>query len=166
MHGGGSLADWLLDHGMRGFSPAAVFVVFGLQGCIPLPQMEQLPSRVPFHAVYDLGDDYVLFTIGGSENRPKDYVIIPQHSYVIDPAGGRHPIRVRPHHYDLSENFPFIRDEVSVLRSEVDPKPIGLHDGTWKFVLACRRSGVDRTDEFSFRIWTFYYNPIIHGPPN
>jgi hypothetical protein len=151
---------------MRFLSPAAFFLLFGLQGCVPLPQMEQFPSRIPFHAVYDLGDDYVLFTVGGSENHPKDYEIIPQRSHVIDPSGVRHPIRIKPHDYDVSQHFPFIRDEVFVLRSEAVPKPIALHNGTWKFVLACRRSGVVRADEFSFRIWTFYYNPIIHGPPN
>lgn len=133
---------------------------------MPVPQMKQFPSRIPFHAVYDLGDDYVLFTIGGSENHPKDYVIIPQHSYAIDPSGVRHPIRIKVHDYDVSEHFPFIRDEVSVLSSEATPRPMSLHDGTWKFILACRRSGTMRADAFSFHIRTFYYNPIIHGPPN
>jgi hypothetical protein len=157
----GSLWETLLSR----LVPTALLLLFSLQGCIPLPQMEQHPSRIPFSAGYDLGDRYVLFAIG-SENRPKDYAIVPQGSHVIDPSGARHPIRVTPHEYDISQHFPFIRDELFVLRSEADPKPISLRDGTWKFVLAWRRSGTARQDTFSFRIWTFYYNPIIHGPPN
>ena len=151
---------------MRFLTLTALLFLYGLQGCIPLPQMKQQPSRVPFHAVYDLGDKYVLFSIGGDEGHRKNYQIIPQRSYVTDPSGTKHPIRIEPHDYDISEHHPFIRDDIYVLRSETVPKPISINDGTWKFVFAWRRSGAVREDEFSFRIWTFYYNPIIHGPPN
>lgn len=151
---------------MRFLSLTPLWLAVSFTGCFPLPQMDQHPSRIPFHADYERGDDHVLFTIGGSENHPKDYDIIPQRSYVVDPSGLHHPIRIKPHDFDISERFPFIRDEIFVLRSETVPKPIQLHDGTWKFVLAYRRSGVIRDDTFSVRIWTFYYNPIVHGPPN
>jgi hypothetical protein len=135
-----------------------------LAGCAPLPQMEQHPARLPFSASYDLWDKHVLFGIGW-QNRPKIYEIVPERSYVVDPSGVHHRIRVKPHDYDVLKNFPFIRDDVSVMRSDTDPKPITLGDGTWKFVLALRSSGKTRKEEFSFTLSTFYYNPISHGSP-
>lgn len=141
-------------------------LLLSLSSCVPLPQMQQYPSRVPFHAVYDLGDRSVLFSIGGDEGRPKDYTIIPEHSYVVDPSGTCHPIQIKPHDFDVSQHYPFIRDEIFILRSGTVTKPIRLYDGTWKFVLVYRRLGGLHDDTFSFRIWTFFYSPIIHGPPN
>ena len=38
--------------------------------------------------------------------------------------------------------------------------------GHWVFVLAIEASRKIRVEEFPFRLWTFYYNPILHGPPN
>ncbi len=163
--GSGVSTSWTLAHNMRVISSVAVLFVVGLQGCVPLPQMEPYPSRIPFSANYDHGNRYVSFSIG-SENQPKDYQIVAQRSYVISPSGERHPIRVEPHAYDISQRHPFIRDDIFVLRSDEDSKPMLLHNGTWKFVLSCRRSDTVRQDEFSFRIWTFNYNPVLHGPPN
>jgi hypothetical protein len=127
--------------------------------------MEQQPSRVAFHANYDAGDKYVLFAIG-AENHPKDYEIVAPHSYVLGPSGARHPIRVQAHEFDIAQHYPFVRDDVFVLRSEADSRPIRLHDGTWSFVLARRVSGSEHQDTFPFRLSTFYYSPLIHGPPN
>jgi hypothetical protein len=152
---------------MRSLPRITSLLLFGLAGCLPLPQMEKHPSRIPFHASYNgWGEKAVIFTIGGCEERPKDYEILPQRSHVIDPSGKQHPIRIQPHEFDISEHYPFIRDDIFVLRSAAHPAPISLRDGTWKFVLTYRRASGVRTDTFSFRIWTFYYNPIIHGPPN
>jgi hypothetical protein len=134
---------------MRFLLIPVLLLLCGLQGCFPLPQMEQQPSRVAFHANYDAGDKYVLFAIG-AENHPKDYEIVAPHSYV----------------FDIAQHYPFVRDDVFVLRSEADSRPIRLHDGTWSFVLARRVSGSEHQDTFPFRLSTFYYSPLIHGPPN
>ena len=118
-----------------------------------------------FHANYDTGDKYVLFATG-TQNHPKDYEISSARSYVIDPVGIHHPIRIQPHECDESQHFPFIRDDIFVLQSDTDSKPIKLHDGMWNFILTRRTFSTQRQDTFSFRLRTFYYNPLVHGPPN
>jgi hypothetical protein len=154
---------------VRGVDRAAwlIAIALVLQGCMSLPQMEKLPSRVPFHAVYDgRGKKYVLFTIAKDENKPKDYEIVAANSFAIDPKGARHSIRVEPHGFDIEQRYPFVRDDVYVLRSAEKPEPISLRDGTWRFVFKLRRGGAVTTETFSFRLWTFHYTPAIHGAPN
>lgn len=142
-----------------------LLLAVNLHAAVPILQMEQQPSRTAFSADYNTGEDYVLFAIG-DESQRKAYKIIPEHSYVIDPSGKHHPIRVKPHDYDISEKYPFIRDDVFVLRSAASPKPIRLYNGTWSLVLAWQSSGQEQQETFSFRLWTLNYDPRKDGPSN
>jgi hypothetical protein len=149
------------------FLTASIGLLFtaSVQATVPILQMEQQPSRTEFSAGYNTGEDYVLFAIG-DETQRKAYEIIPEHSYVIDPSGKHHSIRVKPHDYDISEKYPFVRDDIFVLRSAASPKPIRLYNGTWSFVLAWHSSGQEQQETFSFRLWTFNYDPRKDGPSN
>jgi hypothetical protein len=136
-----------------------------LIGGIPIKQLQQQPSTTDFHMVYDDSEKYVLLSIG-SEKAKKKYAIIDDGSYAVDQSGKHYPISVKPHDFDLSQGFPYIRDRIYVLRSKVNKKVLALHNGTWTFHLNLDDNGQREQKEFSFRLWTFFYNPVIHGAPN
>jgi hypothetical protein len=142
---------------------AILCVCLLLFGRIPLKQLEQQPSSTPFNMNYDNG--CVLLSIGNG-NGKKLYEIVEAESYASDESGKRYPISVRPHDYDLSQKFPYIRDEIYVFQSREAKKAMSLHNGIWTFYLTLEENGQRLEKEFSFRLWTFYYNPIFHGPPN
>jgi hypothetical protein len=142
---------------------AILCVCLLLFGRIPLKQLEKQPSTTSFDMVYDNG--HVLLSIGDS-NQEKRYKIVEAESYASDESGKHYPISVRPHDYDLSQKFPFIRDEIYVFQSREAKKAMSLHNGIWTFHLTLEENGQRLEREFSFRLWTFYYNPIFHGPPN
>ncbi len=145
--------------------PFLVLLMVSLQGCVPIQQVDQLPSPVAFHATYAPDDGYVLFAIG-EETPSKEYEIVPDHSFVVDPSGVHHPIRVEPYDYDVSRRISFVQDEIYVLRSATDSKPIRLHDGIWRFVLTWRSHDQERQETFPLRIWTLHYNPAVQGWPS
>ena len=146
-----------------------------LVGCIPLKQLQEQPSSTDFGMTYDCMpfdcDRYVLLVIGKehSIHAKKEYQILENGSYAFDKSGRHYPISVKPHDYDLSQSNQFIRDRIYVLRSKEDKRAICLHNGLWTFHLVLENfenNGQSVEKEFSFRLWTFYYCPIIHGAPN
>jgi hypothetical protein len=142
-----------------------ILLVASLQACIPIQQVDQLTSPVAFHAVYDPDGGYVQFYIGDLAP-PKEYEIVADRSYVIDPSGTHHPVRVEPSREDISRHLDFVGDEIFILHSQKNQNPIKLYNGTWRFVLTWRSHDQEHQETFPLRVWTLFYNPFIQGWPS
>jgi hypothetical protein len=143
--------------------PVIALVALALQGCIPLPQLEQRKADLEFNANYDGGQKYVLFAIG-DYTKPKTYQIVAARSFAVSPKGKRHAVRVVTHSFDVQEKFIFLRDDVVVLDDQ--GAAMTLRNGLWKFHLALDEKGKVSEHDFSFKLTPFYYIPLIHGAPN
>ena len=130
-----------------------------LTGCIPLRQETRVTGPV-YPSLLLCDDRYVL--VGVDMHHEK---IIPEESHITDPKGKRYGIQVEPHQYDIEQKY-------SALRAEVYPccadgsRLQRWSNGIWSFHFVVETNGVARMIDQRQKYWTFYYNPIIHGPPN
>ena len=130
-----------------------------LSGCIQLRQESLIKG--PDHPDVLLCDDkYVLVGI----NMKREQIIVDK-SHIIGPNGKRYSIQVEPHQFDVEQKYEAIRaaiypcgDDGSRIRRWMN--------GIWTFHFAVKEGGIDRVIEQQWEYRTFYYNPIIHGPPN
>ena len=139
-----------------------------LTACIPLKQARIVGGRGYDHFGYYGETGYGLLQIGPS-SAPNRITVIDSQSYAIAPNGSRFRIRTEPHPYDIetkSFKVPYIRDRVYVLDSAGRRITKPLKNGQWKFHFTFLTPQGVRTRYFDAKLWTFYYNPIIHGPPN
>jgi hypothetical protein len=141
------------------------FILFALSaillsGCIPLRQ-EALVTG-PSDVGLTLCDDrYLLF----GEEKMRDHKIVTQQSYIQSPSGKRYTIQVEPHQFDIQQKYGFVRDEIYPCGA--DGKRIWhWSNGVWLVHLVVDTNGELRIIDQQWKYWTFYYNPIIHGPPN
>ena len=151
----------------RPFQLLVTAVALILTGCIPLTQSNVTGGKRFDHFGYfgDLG--YGLLQIGPS-NKRKMVTIIPAESYAIRPDGIRVGIATEPNPADLNKKagdlVPYIRDRVYLL----DPKGRRVArwpNGQWTFYFVLRTSRGKETRTFQLDLWTFHYNPILHGSP-
>jgi hypothetical protein len=128
-------------------------------GCIPLRQEERVSGPVD-PALLLCEDRYVL--AGIDMHREK---IVPEASFITDPKGRRYGMQLEPHQFDIEQKS-------QALRTEVHPCNAGSSrlrrwsNGVWSFPFVVEGKDGIQVIEKQQRYWTFYYNPIIHGPPN
>ena len=142
---------------------ATCIVSLSLIGCIPLQQSDVSGgTKNDFFRYYG---DYGLLNIGSADKK-KTVTLIPECSYALSPKGIKYGINTEPHWYDLDQKFPYIRDHVTLVSPR--GKRIGSipQNGTWHFHFEFMGPRGKDSRDFTSRFWTFYYNPIIHGPPN
>lgn len=147
-----STATWL----------ASALIVLALSGCIPLKQAAFEAQQPGDHFGYY--GSYGLLTIGSSSKK-RAVKLVPEHSFAISPSGRRYSIRTKPHDYDLSQGHTYIRDQIRIYDSKGRHKT-SLSDGKWTFVFAVDTGGRIEEHRFGSDVWTFFYNPVLHGPPN
>lgn len=139
-----------------------------LTACAPLKQTRIVGGQGSDHFGYYGETGYGLLQIGPS-NTPKRITVIDARSYAIAPNGSRFRIRTEPHAFDIETKFPktpYVRDRVYLLDSEGRKITRALKNGNWKFHFTLRTAKGVETRDFDADLWTFYYNPLIHGPPN
>jgi hypothetical protein len=137
-------------------------VIFALSlavaGCIPLKQ-ETLVSG-PADPVMACDGPY-----GFAQADLNHEQIVLEQSYVEDPKGRRYGIRVEPHQYDIQQHFPAVRTDFFLL--DIHGADVQRWSrGIWHFHFVMETNGVFETIDQQWKYWKFYYNPIIHGPPN
>lgn len=128
-------------------------------GCIPLRQAARV-SGPDYPSLLLCDDRYVLVGIDMNHEN-----IVADQSHIADPKGQRYSIQVEPHQYDIERKFAAIRANVY----PCDPDGLRLRrwaNGTWSFHFVVETNGVTTVVDQQWRYWTFYYNPIVHGPPN
>lgn len=130
-----------------------------LTGCMPLRQYERVNG--PSHPSVGLCDDrYVL--VGIDMNCEK---IVAEQSHIADPSGKQYTIQVEPHQYDIDQKFPALRADVYPCDAD-GSRLRRWSNGIWSFHFVVESNGVAQVIDQRWKYWTFYYNPIIHGPPN
>ena len=135
----------------------AILILF--TGCIQLRQ-EDLVSG-PTHPHLTLCDDrYVL--VGLDMNREK---IVAAQSHILDPSGKRYAIQVEPHQFDMDKKHKLLRAEIYPCRDD-GSRIRRWANGIWAFHFVVETSGAIQVIDQQWKYWTFYYIPIIHGPPN
>jgi hypothetical protein len=139
-----------------------IFLALGLTGCIPLQQTKITGGQNNDYFGYY--DDYGLLNIG-TWNETKAIHILAVDSYAIGAGNEKYGIRSEPHQYDIDKNYPYIRDRIYVI--DKNGKQLGrLKSGKWKFVFNFETQDGKDSRTFDASVSTFYYTPIIHGPPN
>ena len=139
-----------------------ILVCMCLTGCIPLQQCEVTGGKKDdFFRYYG---DYGLLNIG-SANKKKAITLLPASSYAISPTGIKYGIFTEPHYYDLEQKFSYTRDHITLVTPR--GKRIGKmpQNGIWHFHFEFLNSYGKIDRDFICKFWTFYYSPIIHGPP-
>lgn len=91
--------------------------------------------------------------------------IIEGSSYIVDPNGKKYSILVKPHQYDIDSKFPQIRANVYPLQDDGGFLSSWIN-GIWYFHFHIESNGTRRIVEKKKKYWNFYYNFIVHGPPN
>jgi len=142
-----------------------IFCIFSLSlvGCLPLQQYGV--SGGTKNDDFGYYGRFGLLTIG-SNDKKKTVTLVPESSYALSPKGVKYGIYTEPHWFDLDRKTPYIRDHVTLVSPR--GKRIGSmpQNGTWHFHLELIGPLVKDSRDFTIRFWTFFYNPIIHGPPN
>ncbi len=86
-------------------------------------------------------------------------------SYIESPAGTRYTLQVRPHHFDIDQKRSYVSAELYPFAAD-GSRLDGWRTGIWSFHLVVQTNGVTEVIDQKRKYWFFYYNPIIHGPPN
>jgi len=130
---------------------------------MPLRQQEAVGGPNDVHTLL-VDDRYLLVQIGPS-NIPNGHKIIPAESYLVSPRGTRYTVEVEPHQFDIEQKFPYIRERVY----RCDASGGRVHswsNGVWRVHLAVDNAGIRSAIDQQIKFWTFFYNPLFHGPPN
>jgi len=128
-------------------------------GCIPLRQEVQV-SGLPNPSVLLCDDRYLLVSV----DLKREQIVLEQ-SHITDPKGTQYSIEVEPHQYDIDQKHAFLRADVYPCESD-GSRLRRWSNGIWSFHFVLEMNGVTQVIDQRWKYWTFYYNPIIHGPPN
>jgi hypothetical protein len=151
------LAYYMLDLMKPHLAILALMVL--LTGCIPLRQETQVSG--PVHPPLLLCDDrYVLVGIDTKREQ-----IVAAQSHIADPSGKRYTVQVEPHQFDIEQKFEAVRADVYPCSAD-GSRIRRWSNGVWSFHFVVESNGLAQTIDQQWKYWTFYYNPIIHGPPN
>ncbi len=137
-------------------------LLFLLSGCLPLEQYDITGAREFEHL--SVNGSYFMEQLGPS-NKAKEIKIIANESYAIGPKNIKYRIELQSHDYDIAEQFPYIRDRIYLLNSE-GKRVRSIGSGTWSLFLTLDSKEGKELREFTAKVWSFNYNPILHGPPN
>lgn len=140
--------------------PLTILVlVVMLTGCIPLRQ--EALVKGPAHPALRLSDERYLETDIDLNHES----INTQQSYMESPAGKRYTFQVQPHQYDIDEKRSYVSAELYPFAAD-GSRLQGWRSGVWTFHFVVETNSVTQIIDQKWKYWFFYYNPIIHGPPN
>jgi hypothetical protein len=133
-------------------------------GCMPLQQYKQLGGNTAEHLA--VLDDHTAFQLSmGKGSTPEKNRIIAEDSRIISPSGKSYGVQVKPHQYDIRVKHDEIRQNIYPVQNDGVLVEI-RKNGNWSLHLVIEKEGIRRTVDQQLKISTFYYNPLIHGPPN
>ncbi|MGA7725574.1 MAG: hypothetical protein WCA95_09830 [Opitutaceae bacterium] len=135
-----------------------------LAGCIPLQQTDMKGGDRLDGFEWYAETGYGLFWIGPS-NVGNAVKIVDAKSYALGPNGVRYGVHSERHQFDIEQKYVFVRDEIHFLDAK-GAQVSHLSTGVWQFSFTFVRDGKEEHRMFTGKLWTFYYVPIIDGPPN
>ena len=105
----------------------------------------------------------------GPSNAPNSFNVIDAESYAVSPDQVRYGIETEPHPFDLREDksplVPYIRDRVYLVKADGKRLKRKWKNGRWQFHFALDGLTGRTGRDFTMDMGTFYYNPVVHGPP-
>ena len=136
-----------------------------LTGCIPLTQTQINPSeeRLIGHVAEDgsLAVGWKYEDILDESRKPK---IDEKASYATSPKGKRYNLRIIPSNRDIGTYWRTA--SISLVDPSKPQSRVRWRSGSWKIHLEFLPPHKDMIFDNEVRIWTLFYNPIVHGPPN
>jgi hypothetical protein len=134
-----------------------------LSGCMPLRQQKTISGGGDSDLL--LCEDRFLLTQLGPSNEPNTRHVVAAESYIIAPRGERYTVEVEPHQFDIEQKYPCVRERIYPVDSR--GRRLGRwSNGIWTVHLVLDTPTGRATRHEQIRFWTFWYNPLFHGPPN
>jgi hypothetical protein len=142
----------------------AISALVLLVGCMPLKQITWHSSTDEIRISPESAQIHVniLATTDNPTNKP---TIDTERSFAISPSGRRYTLQVTKNEYSNKYTSRWTADYVAL----IDPTNNRRHkweNGEWKLHLFFTGPISRKPIESKFKLWTFWYCPIIHGPPN
>lgn len=138
-----------------------LFISTSLLGCfLPLPQWEMISRSSDISG--QVNDDGY-FEVWIDQNYwPNQLDLVANLSWAENPNGERlnidHEKSEKPYrgqwHYKI---FP---------KNKKEKRLSSLSNGVWKLTLHLQKEKDIKIKELQFKLWTFFYNPLVHGAPN
>jgi len=141
----------------------ALIVALALSGCIPLRQQETISGG--HDSDFLLCDDSFLLAQFNPSNQPNRCKVIPAESYILSPSGKRYNVQVEPHQFDIEQKYTCVRERIYPIDAH-GQRLKHWYNGIWIVHVALDAPNQKSILEEKIRFWTFFYNPLIHGPPN
>lgn len=133
-------------------------------GCMPLQQYKQLEGTTAEHLSVLDNLSALQLSLGKGSTSEKNRVVAEE-SRITSPSGTIYNVQIKPHHYDIQEKHDEVRQNIYPVQRNGVPVEI-RQNGIWSLHLVIETEGIRRTLDRQLKISTFYYNPLIHGPPN
>jgi hypothetical protein len=130
-------------------------------GCfIPLKQWKFLSDRSLITAQYSEVGYFEVWV--NQSNWAGNFQLIEDKSYARDPHRKRHGIRVVEK--GKTQNGEIVFDIIVIDDDKNDIRC--TKNGIWYVSLIFKKVNQVKVRDFGIKLWDFYYNPILHGPPN
>ena len=133
-------------------------------GCMPLKQIEWYTSTHEI-GISPESDESSVSILAGTDNPTNKPSIDITRSYAISPSGKRYVLRVTKNEFAAKYVSPWTSDYVSL----VDPASnhrCAWVNGDWELDLFFTGPIPREPIKSKFKLWTFWYCPLIHGTPN
>jgi hypothetical protein len=129
-----------------------------LSGCVPLREiaLKHGPSR-PQMTLYDR-----CLLAGFDLNRER---IDTNSSFIESPGGKRYTLEVRPHQFDIEQNYPYLSALLYPVGAD-GSRLQGWRNGLWSFHFVVETNGTTHVIDQKWKYYTWIYCPLIHGWPN
>ncbi len=146
------------------FSIIMIWVAFVTSGCLPLEQSKLAGSQHEADiSIYDNRRCFIVQLI--KPRKPGENKIIGHESYITSPSGNKFGIDVEPLAIDVRKLEKEIRQKI--YPTDTTGSRVRIRkNGVWSVYLVIDTAGERWVIEEQVKVSTFYYNPIIHGPPN
>lgn len=134
-----------------------------LVACVPVQQCDVSGGHK--YDSFGYYGDYGLLSIGPT-NQKKTIRLLPGSSYALSANGTKYGIRTEPHFFDRERKVSYVRDHITLVDQR--GKRIGRipQNGIWQFHFEFIGPNGKSSRDFTSRFSTFFYNPLLHGPPN
>jgi len=147
-------------------SVSIFLICASVSGCVPLTQTKIIPYQKQFIRHVERDDSFdASWKYEDTLDESRKPKININASYAVSPKGRRYNLRFIPSDRDIGTSY--WRTASIWLVDPSDPKKhVKWRNGLWTIHLEFLPPYRNLIFHNQIKIWTFFYNPIIHGPPN
>jgi len=136
-----------------------------LSGCLPLKQIEWHTSTNEIRISPEYSEIHVC-VLTQTDDPAKKPMIDAARSYAVSPMGERLSLSVRMNSYAAKFKSPWTADYVRLYDPNNSNRRPKWQNGEWDLNLVFSDPSQRAPIYSVFKLWTFWYCPLIHGPPN